>query len=198
MYQTYYKKIDGTRLSIPNTHDGEYLLFAEAIADMLAAAKDGEWIYGVEIGVLNGVTSRFLCSLSPRVRLTGIDPLIPDSMDSSLIGSREAIQAVENARSNFTFIQDYSVPVSKSAGWISGDLDFVFVDGDHNYDAVHADYEAYWPLLKPGGIMFFHDSRMYRGGPKFHVGPSHFIGDLISAKDYSPIGEAFTLTAFRK
>lgn len=36
-------------------------------------------------------------------------------------------------------------------------LDFLFIDGDHRYDAVKKDFEAYAPLVKKGGIIAFHD-----------------------------------------
>jgi len=34
-----------------------------------------------------------------------------------------------------------------------GELDFVYVDGDHTYEAVRADLEAYAPKVKPNGIL---------------------------------------------
>lgn len=34
-----------------------------------------------------------------------------------------------------------------------GELDFVYVDGDHTYEAVRADLEAYAPKVKPTGIL---------------------------------------------
>lgn len=34
---------------------------------------------------------------------------------------------------------------------------FVYIDGDHHYDAVRADLEAWWPYLTPGGILAGHD-----------------------------------------
>jgi predicted O-methyltransferase YrrM len=34
---------------------------------------------------------------------------------------------------------------------------FIFVDGDHSYEGVKQDIINYFPLLKPGGIMMFHD-----------------------------------------
>ena len=36
-------------------------------------------------------------------------------------------------------------------------VDFVFIDGDHRYDAIKKDYEMYSPLVRPGGIVAFHD-----------------------------------------
>ena len=36
-------------------------------------------------------------------------------------------------------------------------LDFLFIDGDHSYEGVKADYQMYGPLVRPGGAIAFHD-----------------------------------------
>jgi cephalosporin hydroxylase len=36
-------------------------------------------------------------------------------------------------------------------------VDFLFVDGDHSYEGVKADFDAYSPLVRPGGLIGFHD-----------------------------------------
>ena len=36
-------------------------------------------------------------------------------------------------------------------------IDMLFIDGDHTYEGVKADYELYSPLVRPGGIIGFHD-----------------------------------------
>jgi predicted O-methyltransferase YrrM len=36
-------------------------------------------------------------------------------------------------------------------------VDFAFIDGDHTYDGVKADFQNYGPLVRPGGIIAFHD-----------------------------------------
>lgn len=36
-------------------------------------------------------------------------------------------------------------------------LDFLFVDGDHSRDGVAADFRDYAPLVRPGGLVAFHD-----------------------------------------
>jgi predicted O-methyltransferase YrrM len=42
-------------------------------------------------------------------------------------------------------------------------LDFLFIDGDHTYDGVRADFESYSPLVRPGGLIGFHDIAEPRG-----------------------------------
>ena len=36
-------------------------------------------------------------------------------------------------------------------------FDFIFVDGGHDYETVNSDYQLYYPMLKKGGLMAFHD-----------------------------------------
>ncbi|MDZ7696335.1 MAG: class I SAM-dependent methyltransferase [Deltaproteobacteria bacterium] len=36
-------------------------------------------------------------------------------------------------------------------------IDFLFIDGDHRYEGVKADFELYAPLVREGGIIAFHD-----------------------------------------
>lgn len=36
-------------------------------------------------------------------------------------------------------------------------LDLLFIDGDHSYEAVKADWDAYKALLQPNGVVAFHD-----------------------------------------
>ena len=48
-------------------------------------------------------------------------------------------------------------------------LDFLFIDGDHRYEGVKRDYEMYSPLVRPGGIIAFHD---------IVPGPEEFVGGV--------------------
>lgn len=57
-------------------------------------------------------------------------------------------------------------PTTAMAAYIGEPLDFVNVDACHSYACVKADIEAYWPKLKKGGIMAFHDHEMKQYGVK--------------------------------
>jgi cephalosporin hydroxylase len=37
-------------------------------------------------------------------------------------------------------------------------VDFLFIDGDHSYAGVRADFESYSPLVAAGGVVMFHDT----------------------------------------
>jgi cephalosporin hydroxylase len=39
----------------------------------------------------------------------------------------------------------------------NGTLDLLFIDGNHAYEMVKSDFELYSPLVRPGGMIAFHD-----------------------------------------
>ena len=193
----YYNYKNGATSLYELNPSSEKTLFKDAINDRLVV-DDETKIIGCEIGVLNGETSAFFLNEFPNLTLLGIDPIIPDSMEASLIGNKKIIdQNIANNKDRWEFYMDYSYRVHSL--FQDEHFDFIFIDGDHTYEAVSQDFELYLPKVKKGGLIFMHDSRMNRGGANFHVGSSKFA-DYIIANDrrVSLIGEAFSLTAFIK
>ena len=41
-------------------------------------------------------------------------------------------------------------------------LDYIFIDGDHTYNGVKKDFELYYPLVKVGGTIAFHDIALHK------------------------------------
>lgn len=48
-------------------------------------------------------------------------------------------------------------------------VDLLFIDGDHTYQGVMQDWLMYGPLVKPGGIVVFHDIVEHPAVPDCHV-----------------------------
>lgn len=153
---------------------------------------------GVEIGCLDGFSTVHILDFS-RLHLTVIDPIIPDSMEASLIGNLERLkQNLEPYGMRVNFVRDYSWNIAPT--WFLP-LDFLFIDGDHTYQAVKRDYYEWTPRLKVGGLLAVHDSRMSRpGGAGFHPGPSQMAHEEIYShpEKWEIVGEAFSLTLARK
>ena len=47
--------------------------------------------------------------------------------------------------------------------------DFIFVDGDHSYEGARRDFELYREIVRPGGLMGFHDIVPGNGQPGYGV-----------------------------
>lgn len=164
----------------------------EVTAHIKYAANSDETI--VEIGVLNGHTTKFILE-NTKAHVYGIDPIIPDSMDSNLIGDINKIKELSDNFKNFTFIKDYSYNVVKN--W-DKKIDYLFIDGDHKYEAVKQDLEEWYPHVKVGGFISIHDSAANRGGPSFWPGPSKLADELISDSRFEYIETLTALTVFKK
>ena len=57
-------------------------------------------------------------------------------------------------------------------------LDFLFIDGDHTYDGVRQDFESYSPLVRPGGLVGFHDIAPPAAGGSQEGGPTLLVGEV--------------------
>lgn len=75
---------------------------------------------------------------------------------------------------------------------LRGRVDFIFIDGDHSYDACKADIEAWAPMVRKGGVMAFHDFGSRADGV------TCAIFEQIKAGRFAEIiGVANTIIAFR-
>lgn len=152
----------------------------------------------VEIGCLDGYSTQHILQCS-CLNLTSIDPFIPDSIASNLIGSKDRFwHNVAEWKERVTLIEDYSWNVSPK--W-TAELDFLFIDGDHGLESVRRDFNEWSPFVKVGGLLAMHDSRMHRPeGAQFHPGPSSVAQDQIYGcpDKWEIVGEAFSLTVARR
>jgi predicted O-methyltransferase YrrM len=72
------------------------------------------------------------------------------------------------------------------ASTLSLALDFLFIDGDHDEEAVEADLSAWLPKVKPGGILAMHDIGWAEGVVK---GYERHLRTRISSEQRLPRGE---------
>jgi predicted O-methyltransferase YrrM len=113
----------------------------------------------VEIGSYLGASA---CYIAAGIRRAGshatlycVDTWRNDAMTE---GSRDTYAAfIENTRG----YRDTIVPLRGASADVAGSfdrpVDFLFVDGDHSYDGVRADVDAWLPRLAPGATVVFHD-----------------------------------------
>lgn len=171
-------------------HGSEIKIFQEVLSG--AAGQ------GLEIGCLDGFSTVVILD-SSALNLTSVDPFIPDSMEASLVGSKDRFLAnVQPYGLRSRLIADYSWNVAPT--WTEP-LDFLFIDGDHKWAAVDRDFTDWAPKLKTGGLLAMHDARMNRpGGATFHPGPSQVahVRIFMQPETWQVVAEAYSLVIARK
>ena len=116
----------------------------------------------VEVGTHRGEFARVLL-LTWKGSLTCVDPWDEAVGDGHLVGRgvtrEDDYRAAEARLGKFGRRVELVRLTSAEAAPLVPDsaLDFVYVDGDHSYEAVLQDLTLWWPKLRPGGVLAGHD-----------------------------------------
>jgi predicted O-methyltransferase YrrM len=80
-----------------------------------------------------------------------------------------------------------------------GLVEFVFIDGDHSYDGLRADWQGWAPLVTPGGVVALHDSRSSATRAIDDAGSARYTRDVIQYDSrFELIDHVDTLSVFRR
>ena len=155
----------------------------------------------VEIGVWHGVTTRRLRDvMAPHGTLFAIDPYPVGRLGFS---AQRVIARREVARVHNGMVQWVRL-TGADAGRAHGaagrePVDFVFIDGDHTYDGLRSDWEAWSALVAPGGIVALHDSRSTSERNIDGAGSVIFTAEVILRDPrFSQVDAVGTLTVLRR
>ena len=85
-----------------------------------------------------------------------------------------------------------SLAAARSLAALRGTIDFIFIDGDHSYDACKADIAAWSPFVKRGGVIAFHDFGSRADGVTRAIFEESKAGRFTEI-----VGVANTIIAFR-
>lgn len=127
---------------------------------------------GAEVGVLGGDYSEALCKTIPGLKLYGVDPYEAHSgykdhaRQSSLDKFYETAKAKLAPYKNYEFIKKYSLEAVKD--FDNNSLDFVYIDGNHDFYNVTADISFWIHKVRPGGIISGHDYFDHKGVSRIH------------------------------
>jgi predicted O-methyltransferase YrrM len=107
----------------------------------------------VEIGTHKGGNSFLFCHALPSVRrVVGIDLDVQNA--PKLIYFTRPGQVYRPVHRDSQTTQTRDDVLKQLEGQ---PVDFLFIDGDHSYKGVKADFELYSSLVRPGGIVALHD-----------------------------------------
>ncbi|MFA5307612.1 MAG: class I SAM-dependent methyltransferase [Candidatus Babeliales bacterium] len=125
-------------------------------------------LIGAEIGVWQGKNAEDIIKTLSLEKLYLIDPYLPyvdgDKRNPKLTDPSPFKEEAKNRLMKYAnqVILDWrfhkSIEASKD---ILPHLDFAYLDGDHTYENVSKELEAFYPLIKSGGVMGGHDINFY-------------------------------------
>ena len=112
---------------------------------------------GAEVGVRRGRFSKYMCDNNPDLHLFCVDPWAPYSNKYTMERQDriygEFLEHIKGC--NITTIRKSSMDAL--ADFKDGSLDFVFIDGNHQYDFVAPDIIEWSKKVRQGGIVMVHD-----------------------------------------
>lgn len=117
----------------------------------------------VELGVAEGVSALALReAMAENGTLYLIDPFHLSRIPALNFMKRVARRVVAScARGNVVWIPKFSQDAAP--GW-DIPIDLLFIDGDHSDSGVERDWYDWSRFVKVGGVVIFHDARMFRDG----------------------------------
>lgn len=133
----------------------------------------------VEIGVWHGVTTKRLrAAMSPSGELWAVDPYVPGRLRVSFpeLIARKEVDAVETGVVRWINLTG----VDAAELWKREqreNADFAFIDGDHSWGGIKADWEAWSGLI--GGVVALHDSRSSDARPIDGAGSVKYTQEVI-------------------
>jgi predicted O-methyltransferase YrrM len=151
----------------------------------------------VEIGVAEGGSAWHLRrTLDPAGTLTLIDtyPKVL-GMNMSMVIARRLVDSVDRGRVEWLRMRsDDAVK-----GW-SRPIDYLFIDGDHAYDAVRRDFEQWSVHVPAGGTLAFHDALMDAPWINESFGSARFVSELIAdgTTEWRMVEGVDSLAVFRR
>jgi predicted O-methyltransferase YrrM len=120
-------------------------------------------LIGCEIGVCHGFTTEYFLKNIPNIKkIYAIDPY-PTFIDWSGVRLTEERQQETKNRcaKRLSSYSNVELVYSTSSDFVNNikdnELDFIFIDGDHSYEATLEDIKNYWPKVKIGGVFAGHD-----------------------------------------
>ena len=119
----------------------------------------GNNLSGVEIGVEKGINAKSILKTLDMEILYLIDPYLDysESEEYRADGEINRTQAIRRLIKEWDKIWWKFEKSEDCVNKIPNNLDFVYIDGLHDYESVKRDIKNYWPKIKKGGVLGGHD-----------------------------------------
>ena len=168
--------------------------------DMAVLFKELGFNHGAEIGVENGYYSKVLCEANPDLKLSCIDPWLASAYEPNTHAVDTKQEKYDNRyETAVELLKPYGVDMIKKTSaealdiFDDGELDFVYIDANHDFPNFTHDIHNWSKKVKEGGIICGHDyanfsykkhnhvkraldayARCYRMQPLFIIGDKNY------------------------
>ena len=133
--------------------------------DLASLFGELKFSFGAEIGVLLGNYSEELCKRNPGLALASIDPYLVfneyHDLTTQADWDNNYIKTVQKlSKYTCTVIREKSMDAVKNCK--NESLDFVYIDGNHEFTSEANDIHEWSKKVRPGGIIAGHDYIKYK------------------------------------
>jgi predicted O-methyltransferase YrrM len=175
LYSKWSPVIDQGRHIYALTGDGELAYLAE-----LASKSE----LAIEQGVYMGSSAFVQLTASQRLHMWCVDPFM-------VAGTKKCTeyflrQFISEGRCEL--IPKFTPEAGAQLEHLKGRLDYVFIDGSHNYDDVLVDIDTWIPMIRPGGLLCGHDYEM--GGDGVYNGVARAVQQKLVGH-FQPVPNMF-------
>lgn len=145
----------------------------------------------IELGTYKGGSTLLIASAGAHI--TTIDNYSSKAFDNYTF---DPIHDVDSLLKDFKLDSKVDIIKGDTTSYPNKDMkcDLLFIDGDHSYEGVKADYEHWISTLKDGGSLLFHDSCGKKEG---RIRKSE-VPKLMPEIPYKKIAEVGSITHFIK
>jgi len=159
--------------------------------DLANLLQELDFKTGVEVGVFRGIYSELLCKANPKMKFYGVDPWKPyvlntkiDPAPQEFYDKKHGEVCLKLAGYNYEVIRKTSMDAVKD--FEDESLDFVYIDGDHEYKHVIDDITEWSKKVCKGGIVSGHDYYLVKNkNSLMHVKTA--VNDHVRGNDIKPL-----------
>jgi Methyltransferase domain len=153
----------------------------------------------VEVGVWHGGTTRHLrAAMDAGATLFAVDPFPGGRLGVSIprLVARREVGQVPNG--TVIWVRRTGEAAAKSDMIRQSGIDFLFVDNAQTYDALRVEWEAWAPVIAPGGIVALHDTRPGVAGMPEQTSEIYAREVVLRDPRFTTVDAVDTLTVLRR
>lgn len=147
----------------------------------------------VELGCYEGKTTAAFAKQT-QGQVYSIDPFFKGRLPVCYGELIAKMHCRREAATNVQFLKGFSHDVAPG---FNEQIDFLFIDADHRYEAIKRDWEDWAVKVKPGGFIALHDSRIAPNSPDYLGSMQFYESDVAAMKNVKEVAAVDSLAVLQ-